>query len=175
MSSESKYARIEWERRFLVDRFPTEAKVTHVRRIVDRYIDGTRLRLRQMIESDGTEVLKLTQKISERATGARQGLITNMYLSREEFDVLTKLPAKVLAKTRHSVRPFGIDVFDGTLDGLIMAEAEFSSDEEASSLVIPSFVHEEVTDDSRFTGGSLVAATRDELRTWLADYGMTLE
>ena len=174
MSSESKYARIERERRFLVDRFPTEAKVTHVRRIVDRYIDGTRLRLRQMIESDGTEVLKLTQKISERATGARQGLITNMYLSREEFDVLTKLPAKVLGKTRHSVRPFGIDVFDGTLDGLIMAEAEFSSDEEASSLVIPSFV-QEVTDDSRFTGGSLVAATPDELRTWLADYGMTLE
>ena len=38
-----------------------------------------------------------------------------------------------------------------------MAEAEFSSDAEASSLVIPSFVYEEVTDDSRFTGGSLVA------------------
>ena len=55
-----------------------------------------------------------------------------------------------------------------------MAEAEFDSDEEASSLVIPSFVQEEVTDDSRFTGGSLVAATRNELRKWLADYRMTL-
>jgi CYTH domain-containing protein len=175
MPSESRYARVEWERRFLLERFPTEAKVTHVRRIVDRYIEDTRLRLRQMTDSDGTEVFKLTQKISEHATGARQGLITNTYLSPEEFDVLTKLPAKILAKTRHSVQPFGIDVFEGTLDGLIVAEAEFNSDEEASSLVIPSFVHEEVTDDSRFTGGTLVAATRDELRKWLADYRMTLE
>jgi CYTH domain-containing protein len=175
MPSESKYARIEWERRFLVRRFPIEARVTHTRRIVDRYIEDTRLRLRQMIDSDGTEVFKLTQKISEHATGARQGFITNMYLSREEFDVLTKLPARSLAKTRHSVRPFGIDVFEGTLDGLIVAEAEFNSDKEASSLVIPSFVQEEVTDDSRFTGGSLVAATRNDLRKWLADYRMTLE
>jgi CYTH domain-containing protein len=131
--------------------------------------------LRQITDSDGTEVFKLTQKISEHATGGRQGRITNMYLSREELDVLTKLPARILAKTRHSARPFGIDVFEGTLDGLIMAEAEFNSDAEASSLVIPSFVCEEVTDDLRFTGGSLVATPRDELRKWLADYRITLE
>jgi hypothetical protein len=35
-----KYARIERERRFLLDRFPS-ADVVRIRHITDRYIDGT--------------------------------------------------------------------------------------------------------------------------------------
>jgi hypothetical protein len=42
-----------------------------------------------------------------------------MYLSEDEFALLANLPAKVLTKTRHSVPPFGIDVFDGVLTGLV--------------------------------------------------------
>ncbi len=174
MPPEFKYARVEWERRFLIERFPPEASITHVRRIVDRYIEGTRLRLRHMTNRDGEEIFKLTQKISDETSGARQGFITNIYLSREEFAVLTRVPARTLSKTRHSVPPFGIDVFEGQLDGLILAEAEFNSAEEAASLVVPSFARAEVTCDPRFTGGILVAAIRNELRVWLADYGLAI-
>ncbi|MGP0076379.1 MAG: hypothetical protein ACLPWF_31070 [Bryobacteraceae bacterium] len=45
MRLSSKYARIERERRFLLDRFPVAASVVGIRRITDRYIDGTGLRL----------------------------------------------------------------------------------------------------------------------------------
>ena len=173
MASEYKYARVEWERRFLLARFPAEAKVTQVRRIVDRYIDGTTLRLRQMREDDGRQVFKLTQKLAAQMRGARQGLITNIYLASEEFDVLSQLPARMLRKTRHSVPPFGIDVFEGELRGLVLAEAEFHSAEEAAALEVPPFLHREVTTDVRFSGGKLATATRDELRQWLAEYGLT--
>ena len=88
--------------------------------------------------------------------------------------MLANLPAKILAKTRHSVPPFGVDVFEGTLDGLILAEAEFDCAEATSAMTPPSFSVGEVTDDHRFTGGMLVAATRADLRQWLADYGVTL-
>ncbi len=71
MAFESKYARIEYERRFLVECFPTEAKAVAVRRIVDRYIAGTRLRLRHIIGADGNEVYKFTQKIPNEASGPR--------------------------------------------------------------------------------------------------------
>jgi len=169
-----KYARIEWERRFLLHRFPDDAVVTRVRRIHDRYMEGTTLRLRQQSDEDGKTVFKLTQKLAEKAGEARQGLITSLYLTDIEFSLLAKLPAKELTKTRHSVPPFGIDVFDGSLSGLVLAEAEFSSAAEATALILPSFIGREVTDDARFTGGGLAAVSREELKNWLAQYGIQL-
>ena len=169
-----KYARIEWERRFLLDRFPRDTVCTRVRHISDRYIEGTTLRLRRQSDSDGQTVFKLTQKLGDKADGARQGLITSMYLTNVEFDVLTRLPARVLTKTRHSVPPFGIDVFDGVLSGLVLAEAEFSSAAEAAALALPSFIGPEVSDDARFTGGHLVTVSRVELGNWLEQYGFKL-
>jgi CYTH domain-containing protein len=174
MLPESKYARVEWERRFLLSGFPGGEKVTRVRYISDRYIEGTTLRLRQQSDGDGQAVFKLTQKLPGGKTRGQQGLITSMYLTREEFDVLAKLPAKVLTKVRHSVPPFGVDVFEGMLSGLMLAEAEFNSAAEASELVLPSFIVAEVSDDTRFTGGSLVTASRGELGKWLAEHGIRL-
>jgi CYTH domain-containing protein len=174
MHSQHKYTRIEWERRFLLDRFPIEANVTRVRRICDRYIKGTTLRLRQHSEGEDDTVFKLTQKLPERVIGARQGLITSMYLTQDEFRVLGRLPARTLTKTRHSVPPFGIDVFEGTLSGLMLAEAEFSSAAGASELILPPFLVQEVSEDHRFTGGRLVTASKRELQSWLAEYGIRL-
>ena len=162
MHSQPKYTRIEWERRFLLDRFPSDANVTRVRRICDRYIKETTLRLRQQSEAEDDTVFKLTQKLPERVIGARQGLITSMYFTQGEFGVLARLPARILTKTRHSVPPFGIDVFAGTLTGLVLAEAEFSSAAGASELILPPFLIQEVSEDHRFTGGRLVAASKRE-------------
>jgi CYTH domain-containing protein len=173
MRNEHKYARIECERRFLLDRFPDEA-VIRVKRINDRYIEGTTLRLRQETDGDSQTVFKLTQKLGDNVDGARQGFITSIYLTNVEFSVLAQLPAKVLTKTRHSVPPFGIDVFDGVLRGLVLAEAEFNSALEAAALELPSFIGDEVSDDPRFTGGSLVAVSRQELKDWLAQHGIKL-
>ena len=100
--------------------------------------------------------------------------ITTMYLSSVEFSVLAKLPAKVLTKTRHSVPPFGIDVFDGVLSGLVLAEAEFNPAAEAADLVFPSFIGREASDDPTFTGGHLVIVSRWELETELAQDGIKL-
>jgi CYTH domain-containing protein len=141
-----------------------------VRRIADRYIDGTNLRLRQQSDDENEPVFKLTQKLPTDATGARQGLITTMYLTEDEFQLLANLPAKILRKTRYSVPPFGIDVFEDALTGLVLAEAEFNSAEDASALSLPSFIVREVTEDPRFTGGELVRASRQELDKLLAEF-----
>jgi len=168
-----KYARIEWERRFLLDQFP-DADVVRIRHIVDRYIDGTLLRLREQTDDGGSAIFKLTQKVPERAGGAQQGFITTIYLTEDEFRVLAHLSAKKLSKTRYSVPPFGIDVFEGALQGLRLAEAEFNSAAEAEDLILPSYILREVTDDDRFTGGQLVCASRQNVEEWLTEYGITL-
>ena len=170
MRDRHKYARVEWERRFLLDRLPPHANVTRVRRIADRYIDGSHLRLRRQNDDENATVFKLTQKLPTDATGARQGLITTMYLKEDEFQLLANLPAKILRKTRYSVPPFGIDVFEDALTGLVLAEAEFNSAEDASALSLPSFIVREVTEDPRFTGGELVRASRQELDKLLAEF-----
>jgi CYTH domain-containing protein len=168
----SKYARIERERRFLLAQFPSTENVERIRRIADRYIDGTTLRLREQGDDGGPTVFKLTQKIPARASGSEQGFITTMYLTKEEFGVLAHLSAQTLHKTRYSVPPFGIDVFEGTLEGLLLAEAEFDSSSAAAALTLPSFILREVTEDERFTGGQLVRASRGDVETWLLEYGI---
>ena len=169
-----KYARIERERRFLLTRFPSDANVVRIRRIIDHYIDGTTLRLREQSEDSGPAMFKLTQKLPARAYGAQQGWITTMYLTKEEFCILAQLSAKKLSKTRYSVPPFGIDVFEGTLQGLLIAEAEFDSAAAADTLTLPAFISREVSADNRFTGGQLVRASRQDIRTWLLEYGTRL-
>lgn len=174
MQTENKYAKPEWERRFLLRKFPTEAKIHRTRKIIDRYIVGTALRLRRQIDDEGGIAFKLTQKTPTARSAALQGMITTMYLEEQEFDVLAALRAKVLTKTRYSMPPLGIDVFDGALCGLILAEAEFNSSDEASALIVPSFVVHEVSSDRRFDGGSLATASRCQVETWVAEHGLTL-
>ena len=145
-----------------------------IRHITDRYIDGTLLRLREQTDEGGEAVFKLTQKVPAAGNGAQQGLITTIYLTEVEFRLLSQLPGTMLSKVRYSVPPLGIDVFEGTLAGLLLAEAEFNSAAEADAFVLPAFIFHEVTGDLRFTGGHLVGATRPSVERWLAEYGMTL-
>src|SRR5262249_52844314 len=129
---DGKYARVERERRFLLAGPPSALAVTASRRITDRYLPGTRLRVRHVECLDGEACeFNLTQKVPAGRPGYVQGLITNTYLSAAEYDLLASLPGEVLSKTRLSVPPLGIDVFDPPLHGLVLAEAEFTTDEAA--------------------------------------------
>lgn len=174
IASHHTYARIERERRFLLDRFPERVDVVRVRRLTDRYLRGTRLRLRELVENGCSTTFKLTQKIPAPAAGAQQGFISSMYLTESEFIVLARIPADSLVKVRYSVPPFGIDVFEGALAGLVLAEAEFDSALAADRLALPSFLLSEVSADDRFTGSELARASRQDVETWLPDYGIRL-
>jgi CYTH domain-containing protein len=170
---DGKYARVERERRFLLAGPPPLSAVTASRRITDRYLAGTRLRLRRVDNCDnGACEFKFTQKVPAGRPGFVQGLITNTYLSTAEYDLLAALPAAALSKSRLSVPPLSIDVFDPPLHGLVMADVEFGTDEEAQLFLPPPAAVAEVTDDPRFTGGSLVRARRRDLLAWLAEYGV---
>lgn len=146
------------------------------RHITDRYLTGTRLRLRRADHlTSGVTELKFTQKVPAGRFGPARGLITNFYLSQAEYDLLATLPAAVLRKTRVSVPPLAVDIFGPPLHGLVVAEAEFATDDEAACFVPPGDSVAEVTDDDRFTGGRLAGTGRVELLGWLAEYGLTLD
>jgi CYTH domain-containing protein len=170
---QSKYARIEIERRFLLEGVPEAAEVLAINEIGDRYLDGTRLRLRRMARVGGPTQLKLTQKLPD-PDGARQGALTTIYLSEAEHAAFAQLPAATLSKSRLSIAPYGVDVFHGELEGLYLAEAEFATMEDAAALVPAAFCRAEVTADQRFTGGELVRASGEQVRAWAREYGVQL-
>ncbi len=166
-----KYARFELERRFLVEHLPERKDQDQGWRITDRYINKTRLRLRRMEPLAGGEaVLKLGQKEVSSPPDFSRMTITNIYLSPSEYDVFAMLPANELHKTRYSLedagRTYSVDVFDGHLAGLILAEVGFeTSDQMTEQWRLPPWVLREVSDDLRFTGGALAGLAQDEAAT----------
>jgi len=132
-------------------------------RIVDRYLDGTTLRLRQ-VGDDRSAVFKLGQKIRAVADDPFLVWMTTLYLSAAEHRRLSVLPAAVLVKSRRRVRHEGtwyaVDEFAGALQGLVLAETELAETELAGGTTalpggLPTWLGREVTSDDRYSGATL--------------------
>jgi CYTH domain-containing protein len=150
-----KYARYELERKFVLDHPPQGLEGPT--RIYDRYIRGTSLRLRRAEHPGGRLEHKLNQKESPSPPHYGVMTITSIYLSAAEYELLMMLPANELRKRRYHLGRYSIDVFDGELDGLMLAEAEFVSEDEMNTHPVPEFAVRDVSDDVRYTGGWLAA------------------
>ena len=158
-----KYAQIERERRFWISTLPDGAPREFMR-IVDRYISGTRLRLRRMERPNGAVIdRKLGQKFAF-GNVAVNAMMTNIYLDEAEYQTLLALPAQLLTKRRYSIDGLSVDCFEGALEGLVLAEKEFLADDEAARYVPPAWAAREVTDDPFFRGGSLITLSTGALQ-----------
>ena len=153
----SKYAWVERERRWLCRSVPYD-RVVSAETYRDLYVEGTQLRLREALPvAGGAPMLRLGRK-ADVSPDVR--LLTSIYLSPEEYRLLSSLPGRTLQKTRHSLGKVDgadlfADVFEGPLSGLVMAEAEFESMEAMERYPMPDFALREVTHDVRYTGGRL--------------------
>jgi CYTH domain-containing protein len=147
-----KYAVVERERRFLLASLPEG--VVGTKEIVDRYVTGTRLRLREVRENDGTLVRKFGHKV-RLSEGPAEIACTNVYLNAQEWAVLSTLPGRVLRKKRHIVhRDELIVAIDEHEDGTLIAEID---DRDQPSQFVPDWLDivEDVSDDESWTGISL--------------------
>jgi CYTH domain-containing protein len=147
-----KYAVVERERRYLLASLPDG--VTSTRQVVDRYVAGTRLRLREVRDDAGTVIRKLGHKV-RLTEGPAAVACTNFYLDDQEWAVLVELPARLLRKTRHIVHRDGLVVaVDEHEDGTLIAEID---DGDQPPQPVPDWldVVADVSDDERWTGSRL--------------------
>jgi CYTH domain-containing protein len=143
---------VERERRYRLGRLPDG--VSSTKEILDRYVTGTRLRLREVREGDGTVTRKFGHKV-RIGDGPAEVACTNFYLNDDEWSVLTALPAQLLRKRRHMIHRDGLLVaVDEHEDGTLIAEID---DVEQPSGYVPGWldVVDDVTDDEAWTGAQL--------------------
>ena len=176
--AESKYARMERERRYLLQDLPeglTRAD-PHLQ-ITDNYISGTRLRIRKVRDPRSNKwTVKFTQKFAPNPTDFSRTIITNIYLNALEAETLAMFDANEIRKNRYSFefegRRFSVDMFLGDLFGLVLAEVSFETDDELESFAKPPFAIAEVTNNKLFTGGELCQLTFSDIREEIVKSGM---
>src|SRR5262245_1836920 len=154
MSTQPRYALAEIERRWLVDLGEAGPLDGYPYRVIeDRYLAGTRLRLRRMVSSEGTPVFKFVKKYGRGAGLAEP--ITNLYLTEAEYDTLAQLGGRLARKRRYLIAGGALDVYEHPHAGLALFAVEFATEAEALAYVPPHFVRAEVTHDDRYTGAAL--------------------
>jgi len=171
---DSKYARVERERRYLLADLPEGlSRADHHLQITDNYLTGTRLRLRKVRDPRTNKwVVKFTQKFAPNPKDLSRTIITNTYLNALEAETLAVFEANEIRKNRYAYefagRKFSVDMFLGDLFGLVLAEVSFETDAELDSFAKPVWALADVTNVEAFTGGRLSELTFEEIRDEIA-------
>lgn len=93
----------------------------------------------------------------------------NLPLTREAYaHLLTKADGIILTKKRYlipiqnSSLTIELDVFEGTYEGLILAEVEFDSREAADAFIPPEWFGEDVTFSGRYQNSRLASPAQED-------------
>jgi adenylate cyclase len=155
-SSTEHPAGAEIERKFLVTEPPGDLHEYPSEQITQGYLS---------LDPEGAEV-RLRRRGYHTLLTIKQGL----GLARAEEEFLIDGPrferlwagtsGRRVEKTRYRVpadgdRTIEVDVYDGALSGLIVAEVEFDAEDAASAFVPPTWLRLEVTDDPRYGNARL--------------------
>ena len=167
---ESKYARLERERRYLLQDLPEGlTRADHHLQITDNYITGSRLRIRKVRDPRTNKwTVKFTQKFAPDPTDLSRTFITNTYLNAVEAEVLSIFNSNEIRKNRYYFeyerQKFSVDMFLGDLFGLVLAEVSFDNDVELDAYSTPPFALADVTNNELFSGGKLCELTFSDVR-----------
>src|SRR6266481_7270104 len=167
---DSRYARLERERRYLLaDLPPGLSRADHHLQITDNYLTGTRLRIRKVRDPRTNKwIVKFTQKFAPDPADLSHTVITNIYLNAQEANTLAVFEANEIRKNRYpfefSGQKFSVDMFLGDLFGLVLAEISFETDEDLDGFPKPMFALADVTNNEIFSGGKLSQLTFADIR-----------
>jgi adenylate cyclase len=144
---------VEIERKFLVPEPPDWLVRCPSQRIEQGYLaigDEEEVRVRRI---DGQALLTVKRGVGEKRLEVEIEITADQ---SKELWPLTE--GRRVEKRRHVVdddRTIEIDVYEGSLEGLVVAEVEFESEDEAGEFDPPAWVGEELTGDPRYANEAL--------------------
>ncbi|MEI6886977.1 MAG: hypothetical protein WCK31_01940 [bacterium] len=163
---------IEYEKTYLAKYIPEDISNYECVEITDIYpkygkgINGPRFRKR----NDKYEITKKVLINNDPSAQTEHTII----LSKEEFEVLTKVEAYKIIKKRYLYNGAEIDIFEDKLKGLVLVDFEFKSEEEKNNFKMPDYCLTDVTEESIIAGGNLSSKTIEDLREFFEKYGYIL-
>ncbi len=163
----------EFELTFLPKKLPDLSGCIS-KEVLDIYVPSTadhpNLRIRRLGEK-----FEITKKQPVKESDASHQIETTIPLGEEEFDELSQIPGRRVCKIRYLYNEKGktyeIDVFQGDLKGLVLADIEFSSLEEKMAYSAPEWMLADVTQEKFIAGGMLCGKTYSDIESRLADFG----
>ena len=171
-----KYARVERERPWLLASVPAGVEVFPWIDVTDRYLTGTRLRLRETLSNEGGIVRKLGQKI-RLGEGPAEIACASVYLDDAEWATLSAMPGHELRKRRFRGSVGGVaicvDEFGDHIQGLVLAEVDGGAGP-APDLPAGLGPVVEVTTDEALTGAALAASSRAAVELVTIHHGIRL-
>lgn len=144
---------MEIERKFLIDTIPFSLNEFKSRKIEQAYL-STEPVIR--VRRDNDEYY-LTYK--SKGFVVREEY--NLPLTRESYEhLLSKADGNIISKTRYEIPEksnltIELDIFEGKFQGLILAEVEFDSKEEADSYIPPEWFGKDVSNESTYHNSTL--------------------
>lgn len=144
---------MEIERKFLIKKLPDNLASYKARKIEQAYLcTDPVVRVRR---DNGDYYLTYKSK----------GMIVreeyNLPLTKEAYGhLLTKADGNIITKTRYEIPEknnltIELDVFEGKFDGLLLAEVEFASEEEALGYIPPEWFGEDVSNSTKYHNSTL--------------------
>jgi adenylate cyclase len=154
---------IELERKWLVSS-PPDLSLYKFDEIEQGYIsfassENNEVRIRRKSNQYYLTIKSLNDKSSLNI----KRLETEIILSKEQYDLLWPITlGKRIVKRRYYIdyhnHKIELDIYNDSLNNLIMAEVEFSSELDANKFTSPSWFDSEVTSDDKYTNAKLALA-----------------
>lgn len=158
----------ELEKTYLAKYLPKGFENSPSREIIDLYFPQSSEHPKLRLRKKGSKI-ELTKKQPVNNGDASHQIEQNINLNDDEYKALSKLPGKVVQKIRYEYSYNGqiaeIDVFTGSLKGLVVVDFEFDSLEDKDSFTMPEFCLADVTQELFIAGGMLCGKSYQDIES----------
>jgi len=165
----------EFELTYLIKRLPdTFSTSVPSKEILDIYLPTSSDHATLRVRNRGG-IYEITKKEPVSGTDSSHQNENTIPLTREEFDEIAMLQGKRVRKIRYDYTEGGtryeIDVFKDALEGLVLVDVEFRSNDEKAAFVPLEWLLADVTQEKFIAGGVLCGKSYGEIEHHLDQYG----
>jgi len=160
----------EFELTYLAGELPEDFKSSEHKEILDIYIPASAEHATLRIRKHG-DTHEITKKEPASGTDSSHQIENTIPLTAEEFGDLETLSGKRVRKIRYYYNENGqdyeIDVFRDGLEGLVLVDVEFTSNEEKAKFTAPNWFGADVTQEKFVAGGMLCGKNYEDIQEHL--------
>lgn len=166
---------IEIERSYLAKRLPENLQAFPYKEIMDVYFDEDIPRVALRVRKKG-ESYEITRKYSVSKETTSSQVEETIKITKGGFEGISASPkGKKVRKLRYlyelESNTAEVDIFQDDLEGLVLVEVEFKSEEEMNTFVMPDFCLVDVTEEPGIEGGYLAGKSYADIEPMLHTYG----